>query len=522
MQMKTSFIKLLTLLCFSFIGSNVQAQCDFSPGTVNLTSSGYNTTGHTQLFVLTNTSGVIQQIVSGTASFPGVVTGSYVAYGLNYHTTTGLPAGIVVGANISVVTESSCLDLNTGVSFTVCSAPVSTDCDYYPGTITATSTGFNSDAAFTQQYALVDDSGVILDIQGSPTFSSVASGVYRIYSINHETAEGLSGLSTSSNISGLSSTCFDSSSFRLTVCDTSTLTGCFGTTPNVQIEMIPGSFNDQAGFNQVFVAVVQSGGATMSPAKADGEIVAINTDGDFSALPIGVFDIYAVNYQDPETLATGSLVVGNSWPGAPLSFTCSDVSASVTATVVDCSLLPVEYGLFTGNKNGDYNVLEWTTTMEKDVDYFEIERSSDGEYFEKIGQVDSKQKDVVTQYIFMDKYPINGVSYYRLKQVDLDGKYSYSKTITIMNRRVLDNLKVYPQPAKTSLTIEFESGIIDSDGKVTLLDVLGQELRSVPMSIVNGVNQISVSLEGLPNGMYFISLSKGGEVLHENIKIIKE
>ena len=132
-----------------------------------------------------------------------------------------------------------------------------------------------------------------------------------------------------------------------------------------------------------------------------------------------------------------------------------------------------------------------------------------------------KNAKEVTQYIFLDQNPINGVSYYRLKQVESTGEYGYSKTIAVMNKKVLENFKVYPQPAKTSVTIEFESGIADTDGKVALLDVLGQKLREVPTEIVNGVNQVSLSLEGLPNGMYFISLSKGGEILHHNIKIIK-
>ncbi|MEK6828808.1 MAG: hypothetical protein AABY15_01690 [Nanoarchaeota archaeon] len=109
-----------------------------------------------------------------------------------------------------------------------------------------------------------------------------------------------------------------------------------------------------------------------------------------------------------------------------------------TATL-NCSILPIELLYFVGVKEQDgRNLLKWVTASEMSNDYFSIERSDDGEMFEEINRVDGagNSSSELSYYVY-DNNPIKGYNYYRLKQVDYNGDFEYSKTIVI-DRSILN------------------------------------------------------------------------------------
>jgi len=108
--------------------------------------------------------------------------------------------------------------------------------------------------------------------------------------------------------------------------------------------------------------------------------------------------------------------------------------------------LPVELSYFRGQQYGGSIHLEWETLSEMNADYFDLERrSDDNNAFTSIGRLRSAgTSSSVTQYQFVDRNPSSGLNYYRLKQVDFDGKFAYSDVVTIDYANSKEGVSIYP------------------------------------------------------------------------------
>ena len=97
--------------------------------------------------------------------------------------------------------------------------------------------------------------------------------------------------------------------------------------------------------------------------------------------------------------------------------------------------LPVNLKIFKAKAENSNKVkVFWTTAYEKDNGYFDIQRSADGVIFTSIGRVPGvNHSGILTDYIFYDNNSLKGISFYRLKQVDVDGKFSYSPIERVRN-----------------------------------------------------------------------------------------
>jgi Secretion system C-terminal sorting domain/Ig-like domain CHU_C associated len=183
------------------------------------------------------------------------------------------------------------------------------------------------------------------------------------------------------------------------------------------------------------------------------------------------------------------------------------------------SVLPVELLNFSGYTEGGQNRLVWTTANEINNKGFQVERASPQPpqgaltTWDVLGFVNTKGK--AATYDFVDKAPPSGAggAYYRLRQMDNDGKETLSKVISLSNT-AKSLLKVYPNPATDVLTVEFtKGGTVDTHGRVyqqfQIINLLGQIILRGPL------NQ-SVDVSSLPNGTYIV---KVGE---EQVKFIKQ
>ncbi|MFC5270554.1 T9SS type A sorting domain-containing protein [Adhaeribacter terreus] len=116
---------------------------------------------------------------------------------------------------------------------------------------------------------------------------------------------------------------------------------------------------------------------------------------------------------------------------------CDSATATKEFEVIDCDTivpLPVSLRSFKGQVSSGGISLKWQTASEQNNDRFEVERSTDGKHFEKIGMVKGNGNSSNTiAYNFLDRHPQQGTNYYRLKQVDFDGKFEYSNIIWVQN-----------------------------------------------------------------------------------------
>ncbi|TND08047.1 MAG: hypothetical protein FD123_2601 [Bacteroidetes bacterium] len=146
--------------------------------------------------------------------------------------------------------------------------------------------------------------------------------------------------------------------------------------------------------------------------------------------------------------------------------------------------LPVEFLSFTGKNEGDYNRLEWVTATEVNNDYFDVERSVNGSPYQRIGQKDGgNNSSSALYYTFDDLHPEEGINYYRLKQVDFNGAYAYSNTISIAKHSegmFLENVR--PNPTNGDVLFDFVSEKAVTI-HILITDMLGRvvvdELRNV-------------------------------------------
>ena len=177
-------------------------------------------------------------------------------------------------------------------------------------------------------------------------------------------------------------------------------------------------------------------------------------------------------------------------------------------TGISPAILPVEWLGFTVEIARErYGLLRWQTANEVNNDRFEVERSMDGSTWRRIGTV-TPEADF--DYEFLDETPLGTVTYYRLRQVDLDGSEDVSKVVVLR----LDDLVssgVFPNPIAPGGTLMLP----DFDGPVSidLLDAGGKHLRSYQNP------GATLSLDGVPSGMYQLRFAAGGRVWQERLVV---
>ncbi|CAG4992688.1 hypothetical protein DYBT9275_01013 [Dyadobacter sp. CECT 9275] len=176
------------------------------------------------------------------------------------------------------------------------------------------------------------------------------------------------------------------------------------------------------------------------------------------------------------------------------------------------SPLPVTLLKFEGqNLANGRNRLTWTTTMERNNDHFEVERGYNGISFEKIGEVAGVgNSTMVSNYNFTDEI-LAPVAYYRLKQVDLDGQFEYSRIIAVHGDAEDKNAYIYPNPVRDMLEVKgFQSGTLKS---LKILDVSST-------AVLQSADTEKINVSSLVPGHYFIEIKneKGNTVVRKFVK----
>jgi len=149
----------------------------------------------------------------------------------------------------------------------------------------------------------------------------------------------------------------------------------------------------------------------------------------------------------------------------------------------DCSTLPIEL-LFFNAKKGDNNTvqLDWATATEINNDYFTIERTVDGIFYQTIATLKGAGNSTSILFYNTDDFnpPLDQIVYYRLKQTDYDGKYAYSKLISVNSESAEDNLKlIYFYVDNTNEVLGYGLDMFDSKNcSAQIIDILGRIISS--------------------------------------------
>ncbi len=176
-------------------------------------------------------------------------------------------------------------------------------------------------------------------------------------------------------------------------------------------------------------------------------------------------------------------------------------------TVTVSGLVPLTLLGFDGYKMEKIVQLKWKTTNEINTAHFDIERSSNGVIFEQIGKVNSNNSSGTNNYSHQDLLPLKGINFYRLKQVDIDGSFTYSNIIKVMFESFGDAVNIYPNPAKNNIQFDYVSK--QKTILVNLFDVQGRLIKTTTLA---NVQPLKLNIENIANGKYIIQLSDGEKI----------
>lgn len=211
-------------------------------------------------------------------------------------------------------------------------------------------------------------------------------------------------------------------------------------------------------------------------------------------------------------LSGGPTASGNT-EGATLSGT---MIAGITAIGVGSisNALPVIFSEFTVKKQDCSAVLDWATDMELNNDHFVVERSTDGRQFTALAEVAAVGNSNMRQhYTYTDLQPASGVNYYRIVQVDVDGKNSSTVIKSLQFNCGNGQLKVYPTVTRGTVHVALPAGY--EEAKISVIGINGQQ---VPASITTGGLFRTVQLPTLPAGTYLVRIVHNGTM--ETVKIL--
>jgi hypothetical protein len=277
--------------------------------------------------------------------------------------------------------------------------------------------------------------------------------------------------------------------------------------------------------------------AMHSTAAVTGPIASVSTAGQWDWIPVsGTGAGLTITVSIPDLSATGVLAAdlrlvgwnGTSWidlsgssnatgntEGSGLSGT---MQAGITAIGIGSIsvVLPIVFNDFNVvTQKGCTALLNWSTAMERNNDYFEVERSSDGRNFKVIGNRDAKgNSDVLQHYAYTDNAPLQGTNFYRIAQVDLDGKRSTTGIKDIYFSCGNAGIKVYPTLSNGTVYVSLPEGY--EQAKLSVFNILSQQLNL--SSTDQGQSLRTIRLNGLSAGTYFLKVTHGNTV--ESYKIV--
>lgn len=175
--------------------------------------------------------------------------------------------------------------------------------------------------------------------------------------------------------------------------------------------------------------------------------------------------------------------------------------------------LPVTWLALEASLTGKKVNIDWSTASEINNDYFEIMRSADGLVYVPIGKIDGNgNSTVVNYYSFNDLEPEAGINYYKLNQVDFDGRVNPSDVIAVYNPDGIfgiDAAVLAPNPVTSSTLLQFNSAQ-SSTVSIEIKNGAGQIYRVFSRNVTKGINSFSIDqLSQLPKGVYSLTIYTG-------------
>lgn len=241
-----------------------------------------------------------------------------------------------------------------------------------------------------------------------------------------------------------------------------------------------------------------------------------NGAGDTSEGPFGDGWVSLLNVLAGEVY----IMVIDNWTGTSSPFTLSwQLSGGAS---LDCTPLPIELLSFSGSHQDTKNKLEWKTSSETNNDFFILEHSADAMLFEVVCKVDGSGNTTnIMNYYAFDHAPYPQKTYYRLKQIDFDGRSKYSSIIVVEDLSEISLTNVHPNPTTADLNFDFSSpvrGIV----KIQIVDYLGRVVVSKFQKVEEGKSSLMTQMGELAKGVYTLKVEFSEGDFKSITKVVKQ
>ena len=210
------------------------------------------------------------------------------------------------------------------------------------------------------------------------------------------------------------------------------------------------------------------------------------------------------------------VIINSSEGGTPGQFTTYAVSNDIGTSIPTNSLtyniplslgapLPVGLSNFGITCTGNGALLNWKTLNEQNSRSFEIEKSSNGATnWTLVGSTNAAGNSTAArQYEYYDLK--GGTAYYRLRQVDKDGRFTYSSVQRVNCESQLSSILLYPNPAKNNLNVVLAAER-DAKATIVLYDISGKAMHQISTQLMKGNNNIKLNIAGLSSGEYILKV----------------
>jgi hypothetical protein len=172
---------------------------------------------------------------------------------------------------------------------------------------------------------------------------------------------------------------------------------------------------------------------------------------------------------------------------------------TITAFSPPGGVLPVKLSAFSAKKQESSVLLQWSSASEINASHFEVERSANGSDFEKIATVPASN---ASDYSSVDNAPLKGMNHYRLRMVDNNGTFSYSKILSVKTKEQ-SRISAYPNPVSKELTVTITADL-NAHEQISIYDASGRLVKNQTIQLVQGINQVRLDVSSLRSGMYMI------------------
>lgn len=190
---------------------------------------------------------------------------------------------------------------------------------------------------------------------------------------------------------------------------------------------------------------------------------------------------------------------------ADFDISTSAVPRNSSSTAINCTTLPITLASFSANATLSSVILSWNTSSEINAGHFVIEKSTNAKDYATVGTVKASGNENGSSYEFSDELN-KGVVYYRLKMVDKDGSFTYSKEVMVRGERS-NNISVYPNPVKDVMVISHSKS--QAAANIEVFNTMG--VRVLAAKSVAQTEKTSINVANLPAGNYILVVADGSQ-----------